>query len=70
MPNERFIHALSRLEAAATRLEALTHVPLTPGTPGGEGPDVALAERHRRLRAGTAEALARLDRLIANGGKG
>jgi hypothetical protein len=76
MPNARFTNALSRLEAAAMRLEALAHAAPSDRRASAEsgdsaGPELqALAERHRRLRAGTAEALARLDRLIAGGGEG
>ena len=76
MPNARFTNALSRLEAAATRLEALAHAASPYGGASAKSADSAtpelqaLAERHRRLRAGTAEALARLDRLIAGGGEG
>jgi hypothetical protein len=65
MTNERFTDALSRLEAAAARLEAIAvAAPVASG-------EVGLAEleaRHRKLRAGTADALARLDRLIASQG--
>jgi hypothetical protein len=66
MTTERFTHALSRLEAAAARLEALT----VQSTPSGAAADADLAMRHERLRAGTMDALARLDRLIAAQGAG
>lgn len=56
MSGEPFLAALSRIEAAARRLEAL-------GRRGLDTPD--LVDRHERLRAGTAEALSRLDALIA-----
>jgi hypothetical protein len=59
MPSERFLTALSRIEAAAQRLEAMA----ARAVPAAGEPD--LADRHERLRAGTAEALARLDAMIA-----
>ena len=58
MENERFTQALCRIEAAIDRIEQAAQAP---------APDARLAaleERHRRLRDGTGEALARLDRLI------
>ena len=76
MPNARFTNVLSRLEAAVMQLEALARAaPPFTGASAENGDSAApelqaLAERHRRLRAGTAEALARLDRLIAGGGEG
>lgn len=58
MDNERFNKALGRIEAAIERLEQA-------------GPAAAvdtrfaeLEARHQRLRDGTSDALARLDRLI------
>ena len=58
MESERFTRALGRIEAAIDRLEQVAQAPV---------PDARLAaleERHRKLREGTGEALARLDRLI------
>ncbi len=58
MESERFKQALGRIEAAIDRLERAARPPV---------PDARLAvleERHRKLREGTGEALARLDRLI------
>ena len=58
MENERFKQALSRIEAAIDRIEQAIQAPV---------PDARLAtleERHRKLREGAGEALARLDRLI------
>jgi hypothetical protein len=61
MESEHFQRALGRLEAAVERVEqaAGTHA---------AGPDdarlAALEARHRTLRDGAAQALARLDRLI------
>ncbi len=67
MPNARLTTALSRLEAALTRVEAAARAP----TPGADAAALAaLAERHDRLRAGAAEALERLDRLIGAAGSG
>lgn len=63
---ERAQAALIRIEAAAARLE---HVLTARRVPE---PDPALArleERHGRLRAETAAALARLDRLLAPAGE-
>ncbi len=65
MPNERFLLAVSRLEAALARIEAVA----TPPAPGVDAADfAALVERHGKLRAGTAEALARLDTLLETAG--
>lgn len=58
MESERFNQALGRIEAAIDRIEKAARAP---------APDARLAaleERHRKLRDGTSEALARLDRLI------
>lgn len=58
MESERFKQALGRIEAAIDRIERAAQAPV---------PDARLAaleERHRKLREGTGEALARLDRLI------
>lgn len=58
MESERFKQALSRIEAAIDRIEQAVEAPV---------PDTRLAAleaRHRKLREGTGEALARLDRLI------
>jgi hypothetical protein len=61
MDNERFNKALGRIEAAIGRLEQA-------GTAAPSGAaDARLTEleaRHQRLRDGTSDALARLDRLI------
>jgi hypothetical protein len=65
MTNERFTDALCRLEAAAVRLEAIA---VMPPVASGDERLADLEERHRKLRAGTADALARLDRLIATQG--
>jgi hypothetical protein len=61
MPTARFTLALSRLEAALARVDAAAK-PRAPGADAAEF--AALAERHRKLRDGATEALARLDRLI------
>ncbi|HEY0270968.1 MAG TPA: hypothetical protein VGC10_08275 [Sphingomonas sp.] len=61
MPNARLPLALSRLEAALARLEA---VATSPAGGADAAEFAALAERHRKLRAGATEALGRLDRLI------
>ncbi|MGN6123123.1 MAG: hypothetical protein ACTHOJ_09215 [Sphingomonas oligoaromativorans] len=61
MDNERFNKALGRIEAAIERLEQAG-----PAAPSA-AVDTRLAEleaRHQRLRDGTSDALARLDRLI------
>jgi hypothetical protein len=61
MESEHFQRALGRLEAAVERLERAAG-----NAPGGSG-DTSLAvleARHRKLRDGATEALARLDRLI------
>jgi hypothetical protein len=66
MESERFQEALRRLEAAVERLERLPAAPATP-------PDsrlTALEARHRKLRDGATEALARLDRLIEGNQEG
>ena len=61
MDNERFNRALGRLHAAIDQLEQVD-----PPAPSGmsDARLAALEARHRRLRDGTSEALARLDRLI------
>jgi hypothetical protein len=61
MDNERFNKALGRIEAAIARLEQAGPAIASSAV------DARLAEleaRHRRLRDGTSDALARLDRLI------
>jgi predicted ABC-type ATPase len=60
MANDRVQQALSRIENAIDRIEARI-------ARGGGDTDPALAERHERLRAQTAAALARLDRLLGSG---
>jgi hypothetical protein len=60
MESERFQQALRRLEAAVERLERLPATPVAPS----DGRLAALEARHRKLRDGATEALARLDRLI------
>jgi len=60
MQNDPFQDALTHLEGAIARLESVAQAP---------APDARLAaleRRHDRLRTGTVEALARLDRLIAD----
>ncbi|HEY0315855.1 MAG TPA: hypothetical protein VGC28_06275 [Sphingomonas sp.] len=52
---------MGRLEAAVERLERIAPVP-APGS--GDQRLAALEARHRKLREGATEALARLDRLI------
>ena len=65
MESEHFQRALGRLEAAVKRLErAASHAPAG----SGDTRLAALEARHRKLRDGASEALARLDRLI--GGQG
>ena len=61
MDNERFNRALGRLHAAIDQLEQID-----PSAPSGmsDARLAALEVRHQRLRDGTSEALARLDRLI------
>jgi hypothetical protein len=59
--SEHFQRALGRLEAAVERLERIEPVP-APGS--GDHRLAALEARHRKLREGATEALARLDRLI------
>ncbi len=61
MGSERFNQAIGRLETAIERLESLAS---TPSADGSLAALNALEERHRRLREGTSDALARLDRLI------
>jgi len=58
MGSERIQQAFGRLEAAIARLEGLAVAP-----PADAGL-AALEERHRKLRDGASDALARLDRLI------
>ena len=58
MESERFKQALSRLEAAIDRVEVALR------DPAADARLAVLEERHRKLRDGTTEALARLDRLI------
>ncbi len=62
MANDRVTLALSRIEAAIDRIEAGI---ARAGPAPAEGD---LAERHERLRVGTAAALARLDRLLGSDG--
>ena len=61
MESQRYMQALSRLETAIARLEAIARQPAT------DGKLAELEKRHRQLRDGTSEALARLDALIASG---
>lgn len=56
MVSERFLTAVARIEAALDRIETAAQAATV---------DPELPARHERLRAGTAEALARLDALIA-----
>ncbi|WP_454882654.1 hypothetical protein [Sphingomonas oryzagri] len=61
MESEHFQRALGRLEAA------VEHVERAAGNAPAGSEDARLAElenRHRKLRDGASEALARLDRLI------
>jgi hypothetical protein len=61
MESEHFQRALGRLEAAVERLERIA----VPPAAGSADPRLAALEaRHRKLREGATEALARLDRLI------
>jgi hypothetical protein len=61
MESEHFQRALGRLEAAVERLErAAGNV----SAGSGDTRLAALEARHRTLREGATEALARLDRLI------
>lgn len=61
MEGERILRALSRIEAAAARIERanLQRPPLSDG-PG----DPELERKYNALRGETASALAELDRLI------
>lgn len=61
MESERYMQALSRLETAIARLERAAR------EPAPDGRMAALEQRHRTLREGASEALARLDMLIAAG---
>lgn len=61
MESEHFQRALGRLEAAVERLERAAGN-VAPGS--DDGRLAALEARHRILRDGTSQALARLDRLI------
>jgi hypothetical protein len=65
MESQRFQQALGRLEAAIERVERVA-TPSSSGAPDGRL--AALEARHRKLRDGATDALARLDRLI--GGQG
>jgi hypothetical protein len=60
MEGERILRALSRIEAAAARIEraALQRPPLSAGA------DPELARKYNALRSEAGEALAELDRLI------
>ena len=60
MEGERILRALSRIEAAAARIEraALQRPPLS----AGAAPE--LARKYNALRSEAGEALAELDRLI------
>ncbi len=61
MESQRFQQALGRLEAAIERVERVA----TPSSPGAPDSRLAVLEaRHRKLRDGATDALARLDRLI------
>lgn len=61
MDNERFNRALGRLHAAIDQLEQID----PPASSGMSDARLAALEvRHQRLRDGTSDALARLDRLI------
>jgi hypothetical protein len=61
MESEHFQRALGRLEAAIERVERASAI----AAPGRDDTRLAaLEERHRILRDGAAQALARLDRLI------
>lgn len=63
MDHESLEDAILRLDAAVTRAE--TALAVRPAPPPSTPPvDTDLVERHAALRASTAEALARLDRLI------
>ncbi len=63
MANDRVKLALSRIEAAVDRIEArIARPPSIVPVPAGDAS--GLAERHEQLRAQTAAALARLDRLL------
>ena len=69
MADERFIQAIARVEAAIARIEAAIRA-LPADAP--RVPDLAtvdLLERHTRLKIGAADALTRLDRLIASQGE-
>lgn len=61
MEGERILRALSRIEAAAARIEraALQR----PSSSGSDG-DPALERKYEALRSETGAALAELDRLI------
>jgi len=62
MEGERILRALSRIEAAAARIERATlhQRPLLSGAAG----DPELERKHDALRSETGAALAELDRLI------
>ncbi len=70
MESERFQQAMGRLEAAVARVERAAAL----ASPAASGDDrlAALEARHRKLRDGASDALARLDRLIddSSGGQG
>lgn len=57
MPNPRLAAALSRIDAAVLRLEAVA-LAVPPAA------DERLAERHRALQASAAAAITRIDRLV------
>ncbi|MBA2933248.1 hypothetical protein HZF05_03985 [Sphingomonas sp. CGMCC 1.13654] len=61
MESEHFQRALGRLEAAVERVERATG---NVSTGSDDARLAALESRHRKLRDGATEALARLDRLI------
>jgi hypothetical protein len=65
MESEHFQRALGRLEAAVERLERVATLPIAASAGSGDDTRLAALEaRHRALREGAAQALARLDRLI------
>lgn len=66
MESEHFQRALRRLEAAVERLERAARPSSSVSSPstGDDARLVALEARHRKLRDGATQALARLDRLI------
>ena len=65
MANERLILAIGHMERALTRLEtAQARLRETTSVQAGAG-DADLADRHQRLKAAAAEALAGVDTLLA-----